>query len=158
MLRFIVADDHPVVVRGIREIITENFDNVTIDESGRGHDVIRMVGENDYDLVILDISLPDLNGMDVLKEIRKIKSKLPVLVIGTYPEEQYVVRVVKAGGRGYLTKRSDADELVLAVNKILSGKRYISPAFAEKMMFDFDFKGSAFRNTTGNSFICFDRS
>ena len=138
MLRFVIADDHPVVLKGLKEIISEGFDDVIIDGTTTGYELLRNVQNNQYDLVLLDISLPDINGLEVLKEIKKKKPKLPVLIISMYLEEQYALRAMKAGAQGYVTKRSASDELVLAVRKILSGKRYISPAFAEKMMFDFE--------------------
>jgi len=138
MLRFIMADDHPVVLKGLKEILWESFDKAIIDETTTGYELLRKVQNNQYDLVLLDISLPDINGLEVLKEIKKKKPKLPVLIISMYLEEQYALRAMKAGAQGYVTKRSASDELVLAVRKILSGKRYISPAFAEKMLYDFE--------------------
>jgi len=138
MLRFIMADDHPVVLKGLKEILSESFNKAIIDETTTGYELLRKVQNNQYDLVLLDISLPDINGLEVLKEIKKKKPKLPVLIISMYLEEQYALRAMKAGAQGYVTKRSASDELVLAVRKILAGKRYISPAFAEKMLFDFE--------------------
>jgi two-component system invasion response regulator UvrY len=138
MLRFIIADDHPVVLKGLKEILSESFDKVILDETTTGYELLRKVQNNQYDLVLLDISLPDINGLEVLKEIKKAKPKLPVLIISMYLEDQYALRAMKAGAQGYVTKRSASTELVLAVRKILSGKRYISPAFAEKMLFDFE--------------------
>ena len=138
MLRVVIADDHPVVLKGLKEILSEGFDDVIIDGTTTGYELINNVQNNQYDLVLLDISLPDINGLEVLKEIKKKKPKLPVLIVSMYPEEQYALRAIKAGAQGYLTKRSASNELVLAVRKILSGKKYVSPAFAEKMMFDFE--------------------
>ena len=138
MLRFIMADDHPVVLKGLKEILRESFGKAIIEETTTGYELLRKVQNNQYDLVLLDISLPDINGLEVLKEIKKTKPKLPVLIISMYLEEQYALRAMKAGAQGYVTKRSASDELVLAVRKILSGKRYISPAFAEKMLYDFE--------------------
>jgi len=138
MLRVIIADDHPVVQKGLKEIIEEHFDDAIIDMSSKGYDLLNKINNNDYDIVLLDISLPDINGLEVLREIRKKKRKIFVLVLSMYPEEQYAIRTLKAGANGYLTKKSASDELVLAVRKILSGKKYISPAFAEKMMLDFE--------------------
>jgi two-component system invasion response regulator UvrY len=138
MLRIVIADDHPVVLKGLKEILSESFDDVIIDETTAGYELIGNVQKNQYDLALLDISLPDINGLEALKEVKKIKPKLPVLIVSMYPEEQYAPRAIKAGAQGYLTKRSAPSELVLAVRKLLSGKRYINPAFAEKMMFDFE--------------------
>lgn len=138
MMRVIIADDHPVVLKGLKEILQENFGGMTFDEVRRGYELINKVHQNDYNLVLLDISLPDINGIEVLKEIRKRKTRLPVLIVSMYPEEQYAIRSIKAGAQGYITKRSASEELVAAVNKILSGKRYINPAFAEQMVIDFE--------------------
>jgi len=138
MLRVIITDDHPVVLKGLKEIISEGFGDVAIDVSSKGYELLSKINNNDYDIVLLDISLPDINGLEVLKEIKKRKRKLPVLVLSMYPEENYAARALKDGAQGYLTKRSASDELVLAVRKILSGKKYVSPAFAEKMMLDFE--------------------
>jgi two-component system, NarL family, invasion response regulator UvrY len=138
MLRVIITDDHPVVLKGLKEIISEGFDDVTIDVSTKGYDLLSKINNNDYDIVILDISLPDINGLEVLKEIKKRKRKQHVLILSMYPEENYAARALKNGAQGYLTKVSASDELVLAVRKILSGKKYVSPAFAEKMMLDFE--------------------
>jgi len=138
MLRVIITDDHPVVLKGLKEIISEAFDDVTIDVTSQGYELLSKISDNDYDIVLLDISLPDINGLEVLKEIRKRKRKLPVLILSMYPEENYAARALKSGAQGYLTKASASDELILAVRKILSGKKYISPALAEKMMLDFE--------------------
>jgi two-component system, NarL family, invasion response regulator UvrY len=138
MLRVIITDDHPVVLKGLTEIISEGFDDVTIDVSSEGYELLSKINSNDYDIVLLDISLPDINGLDVLREIQKRKRKLPVLVLSMYPEENYAARALKGGARGYLTKASAPDELLQAVRKILSGKKYLSPAFAEKMLLDFE--------------------
>lgn len=138
MLRVIITDDHPVVLKGLKEIIAEGFNDATVTVTSKGYDVLNKITNNDYDLVLLDISLPDINGLDVLKEIKKRKQKLPVLILSMYPEENYAARALKNGAHGYLTKGSAPDELLQAVRKILSGKKYISPALAEKMMFDFE--------------------
>ena len=143
MLRVIITDDHPIVLKGLKEILSEGFDDVILDETTTGYELMNKIQSNQYDLVLLDISLPDINGLEVLKEIKKKKPKLPVLIISMYPEEQYALRAIKAGARGYLTKRSASDELVLAVRKILSGKRYVNPAFAEKMLYDFESNAEA---------------
>ena len=138
MLRVIITDDHPVVLKGLKEIISEGFDDVTVDVTSKGYELLSRISDNDYDIVLLDISLPDINGLEVLKEIKKRRRKLPVLVLSMYPEENYAARAYKGGAQGYLTKASAPDELLLAVRKILSGKKYVSPAFAEKMLLDFE--------------------
>ena len=138
MLRVIITDDHPVVLKGLKEIISEGLENVTVDVASKGYELLSKISDNDYDIVLLDISLPDINGLEVLKEIKKKRRKLPVLVLSMYPEENYAARAYKGGAQGYLTKGSAPDELLLAVRKILSGKKYVSPSFAEKMLLDFE--------------------
>lgn len=138
MQRVIIADDHPVVYKGLKEILLENFGSLMVDAAGTGRELIEKVKETDYDLVLLDISLPDANGLDVLREMRRKRPRLPVLVISMYPEEMYAVRAIRTGAQGYLTKQSASEELVLAVRKILSGKRYVNPAFAVRMVVDFE--------------------
>jgi DNA-binding NarL/FixJ family response regulator len=138
MQRVIIADDHPVVYKGLREILQENFGSLTVDAAGTGRELIEKVKKTDYDLVLLDISLPDANGLDVLREMRRKRPRLPVLVISMYPEEMYAVRAIRTGAQGYLTKQSASGELVFAVRKILSGKRYVNPAFAVRMVVDFE--------------------
>jgi DNA-binding NarL/FixJ family response regulator len=110
------------VLKGLKEILSEGFDKLMLDETTTGYELINNVQNNQYDLVLLDSSLPDINGLEVLKEIKKKKPKLPVLIVSMYPEEQYALRAMKAGAQGYLTKRSASNELVLAVRNILSGK------------------------------------
>lgn len=138
MLRVVVADDHPVVLKGLKDIILESFVNATVDEASTGYELIQKVHNDEYDLVLLDISLPDIHGLEVLKEIKRRRPSLPVVIISMYPEEDYAVRAIKAGARGYVTKRTASDELVEAVRKVLSGKRYISQDFAQKMLLDFE--------------------
>ena len=138
MLHMIIADDHPVVLKGLKEIITESFDNVTIEEAVTGYEFMGKVLSNDFDVALLDVSLPDINGLEALKEVRKKKPKLPVLVISIYPEDQYAVRAMKAGAWGYVTKRTASTELVGAIRKLLSGRRYVSPNFAEQMVLDLE--------------------
>jgi len=138
MQRVIIADDHPVVYKGLKEILQENFGSVTVDAAGTGRELIEKVKKTDYDLVLLDISLPDANGLDVLREMRRKRPRLPVLVISMYPEEMYAVRAIRTGAQGYLTKQSASEELIFAVRKILSGRRYVNPAFAVRMVVDFE--------------------
>ncbi len=138
MLHVIITDDHPVVLKGLKEIISEGFTDAAVDVTSKGYELLNKISNNDYDIVLLDISLPDINGLEVLKEIKKKKRRLPVLVLSMYPEENYAARALKSGAQGYLTKASASDELLKAVRQILSGKKYISPAFAEKMVLDFE--------------------
>lgn len=138
MFRFAVVDDHPIMRNGLKEVIQARFHDATIDEFGAGYEFIWNLQQNDYDLVLLDISLGDLNGIEALQEIKKKRPKLPVLIVSMYPEQEYAIRAIRAGASGYVSKRSVAAELVQAMQKALAGQRYVSPAFAEKMLIDFE--------------------
>jgi len=136
--KILIADDHTIVRRGLKHILHENLNGVMIDEASNEQEVLDKVWNDDYDLVVLDIAMPGRSGLDVLKELRSHKPKLPVLILSMYPEEQYAVRVLKAGASGYLTKDSAPSELMAAVQKISQGKKYISPSLAEKLAVDLD--------------------
>jgi two-component system invasion response regulator UvrY len=138
MVRIIAAVDHPVELKGIRETVRETFGDVIMDEVRKGYDLLGTILHKEYDIVILDIVLPDIDGLDAVKEIKKKRARLPVLVIGAHPEEHYAIRVIKAGGSGYVSKRTTCEELTLAIRKVLSGKRYVDPALAEQMLLDFE--------------------
>ena len=133
MIRILVVDDHPMIRKGIKQIIEGNFDLVVEDEASNGYEALEKVLTNNFDVILLDISIPGINGLDVLKQIKNIKSNLPILVLSMYPEEQYAVRVLKAGASGYLTKESAPDELVMAIRKVANGRKYISSSLAEKL-------------------------
>jgi DNA-binding NarL/FixJ family response regulator len=137
MLRIIIADDHPVVLRGLADIIREGFDNVAVETSSNGYELLGKINTEDYDAALFDIALPDIHGLEVLKEIRHKKRNLPVLVLSVYPEENYATRALRAGANGFLTKQSTAEEILQAIRSILSGKRYVSPVFAEKIVHNF---------------------
>ena len=128
---FLVIDDHPVVRRGIREILEEIPGKIHVDEAGTASGGLKKVQTGKYDLVLLDINLPDRSGLETLENIRHTKPALPVLIISVYPEQQYAVRALKSGASGYLTKESAPDELIHAVHTILNGNRYITQSIAE---------------------------
>lgn len=133
MTRVLIADDHPVVRRGLSQILTEAPDMVAAGEASTGREVLQAVRENDYDVVLLDIALPDISGLEVLKQLRIVKPELRVLILSMYPEKQYAVRTLKAGAAGYLTKESAPEELVAAIRKVSRGGKYITPSLAEKL-------------------------
>lgn len=130
-MRIIIADDHALIRKGLKEILQQVEGLVAIDEAQNGPELLLKVSENDYDIIVLDISMPGKSGLDVLKDLRYLKPEIPVLILSVYPEEQYAIRVLKAGASGYLTKSSAPDELVTAIKKIVSGGKYISAALAE---------------------------
>jgi len=138
MIKILIADDHAVVREGLKQIISETSDMLVADEADNGQDVLNKVSEQNYDVVLLDITMPGRSGLDVLKQLKSKKPKLPVLMLSVHPEEQYAVRTLKAGAAGYLTKGSATDELIAAIRKISQGKKYISPSLAEKLAFDLD--------------------
>lgn len=133
MIKLLIGDDHTVVRRGLKQIIEEQPDMKVEGEAGSAAEVLDLVRKQGFDLLVLDITMPGKSGLDVLKEIKQEKPKLPVLILSMHPEDQYAVRVLKAGAAGYLTKESAPEQLVEAVRKIVSGGRYISPSLAEKL-------------------------
>ena len=131
MLRILVADDHEVVRKGLVKVLAETLQPIKIDEAGNGQEAMGKVWKSEYDLVVLDIKMPGKSGLDVLKEIKQHRPKLPVLILSMHPEEQFAIRAMRAGASGYLTKECAGDELVLAIRKALKGERYISGSLAE---------------------------
>jgi DNA-binding NarL/FixJ family response regulator len=136
MLRILIADDHPVFRQGLRQILNEASDMVVTDEVGLGLEVIGKVRAGCYDVVLLDISLPGINGIEILKQLKKEHPLLSVLILTMHPEEQYAVRALKAGASGYLTKESTPDELVTAIRKVSTGGKYVSSSLAEKLAYE----------------------
>jgi len=137
-IKILIADDHMIVREGIKQIISEIPDMTVADEARTGHEALNKALTNDYDVVVLDITMPGVNGLDVMKQIKTQKPHLPVLVLSVHPEEQYALRVLKAGASGYLTKESASDELIAAIRKISSGRKYITSSLAEKLAFDLE--------------------
>jgi DNA-binding NarL/FixJ family response regulator len=138
MIKILVADDHPIVRQGLKQILSEYPDMTVADEAGNGKEALSKVAKKDYDIVLLDISMPGRNGLDILKELKTKKPKLPVLVLSIYPEDQYAVRVLKLGAAGYLTKESVPEELVAAIRKVARGRKYVSNYLAEKLASDLE--------------------
>jgi two-component system invasion response regulator UvrY len=137
-LHALIVDDHPVVQKGFIEILHENFDDARIEAVRTGKQFAECIQQCDYDIVFLDILLPDLNGLDILRDMKKRRPNLCVLVVSEYPEELYAIRAIRAGAHGYLTKECEPEELVDAVKAVLSGKKYINPRFKSKMINNFE--------------------
>jgi len=134
MTTILIADDHAIVRKGLVQILTEGSEAVAVDEAESGEEALMKVRDNEYDLVLLDISLPGKSGLEVLQELKSLSPELPVLMLSMHPEEQYAVRVLRAGASGYLAKGSAADELADAIRKVLAGGKYISASLAEKLV------------------------
>jgi two-component system, NarL family, invasion response regulator UvrY len=138
MINVLITDDHPIVRRGLRELLLDDKNDRfgIIAEAGNGKELFEKLASANYDIVLLDISLPGRNGLDLIGDIKSIKPKIPVLILSIHPEEQYAVRAIKLGASGYLTKTSAPDELITAIVKVSQGYRYISTALAEKISFN----------------------
>jgi two-component system, NarL family, invasion response regulator UvrY len=132
-MRVLIADDHPVVRRGVRQTLSEEFEGCEVVEACNAEELIARVRESDWDAVILDISLPDRNGLDVLKELQTDRPHLPVVVLSMHPEDQFAARMMRAGASAYVTKESASEELTQALRNALAGKRYMSPSLAERL-------------------------
>ena len=136
MLRVLIADDHVVVRQGLKQILGGTPELLVAGEATNGQEVLDKVRAEVWDVVVLDISMPDRSGLDILKQLRSERPELPVLVLSMHSEDQYAVRVLKAGANGYLTKDSAPDELVKAIRKVVSGGTYVSSFLAEKLAFE----------------------
>lgn len=138
MIRVLVADDHAVVRQGLRQILSAAADVALVGEAANGLAVIDMVAEREVDVVLLDVAMPGKSGVDVLKTLHERHPKLPVLILSMYPEDQYAVRLIKAGAAGYLNKEAAPEQLLDAVRTAVQGKRYITPAVAELLAQEVD--------------------
>lgn len=133
MLKILIADDHPVVRKGLKQIIGEIPDMVVADEATSGSEVLSKVREGNYDVVLMDISMPGKDGIEALTQLKDERPDLPVLMLSMHPEEQFAVRVLKTGASGYLNKESAPEELIAAIRKVASGGKYVSSSLAERL-------------------------
>jgi DNA-binding NarL/FixJ family response regulator len=133
MIKLIIVDDHPIFRSGLRQILEDEHDIEVVGEAGNASQLYKIVQNTQWDMIILDISLPGENGIDILKELKYRNKKADVLFLSNHPESQYGIRALKAGAAGYMTKETVPRELVKAIRKIASGRKYISDGLAEKM-------------------------
>jgi two-component system invasion response regulator UvrY len=138
MKRILLADDQSIIRRGLTQILKDEFPAVEITEVGDGVSAIKEVTFHDFDLVISDLDMPGMSGLDVLRQIQLTKPKLPVLILSVYAEDLYAVRVLRAGGAGYMNKNVTPYELINAIRRIALGKKYITPEIAEKLLINRD--------------------
>jgi DNA-binding NarL/FixJ family response regulator len=135
MIKVCVVDDHAVVREGLKKIISENPGMTVTAEAGDGYEAMKVIQSAPCDVMLLDITMPNRNGLDVLKAIRSESPRLPVLVLSMHSEDQYAVRMLRAGAAGYLTKESAPAKLVQAIRRVVRGGKYVSPALAEKLIY-----------------------
>lgn len=131
MIRALIADDHAVVREGIRRILEQAQDITVGGEAANGQRLLALVAKADWDVLIMDLSMPGLSGLEALREVRRQRPNLPVLILSMYAEDQYAVRALAAGASGYINKSSPPDDLIKAIRTVVSGRRYISPEVAE---------------------------
>jgi DNA-binding NarL/FixJ family response regulator len=136
MIQILIVDDHAILRRGLREILEREFSDVSIGEAGTAEQALTQLGSETWDLVILDITMPGRSGVDVLRHLKAVRPRVPVLVLSMHPEDQYGKRVLKAGASGYMNKESAPEELIKAVRRLLSGGRYVSETLAETLAVD----------------------
>ncbi len=134
MIRVLIADDHPLARRGLRDIFEDEADITIGAEAENGQEVLKAVREGRWDVLVLDLSMPGLSGLDLLKQLKSEKPGLPVLVVTMHPEKRYAVRALRAGASGYLTKGSPPEELIAAVRKLAAGGKYASSTLTETLV------------------------
>lgn len=134
MLRILLADDHAVVRRGVKQILAEAFAQATFGEAQNVQELLKLISSERWDVVVLDLNMPDGNGLEALKQIKQANPHLPVLILTMFPEDQYAMRTIRAGAAGYLNKESAPEELVQAIRKILRGGEYISASVADELV------------------------
>lgn len=138
MIKVLIADDHPIVRQGLRQILSEVADMMVAGEAVNGQEALDQVRAGEWDVLVLDITMPDRSGFDILKDLKHQQPDLPVLVLSIHTEAQLAVRVLKAGAAGYLTKENAPDELVRAIRKVVNGGKYISQSLAETLAVSLD--------------------
>lgn len=138
MIKVLIVDDHTIVRQGLKQILDETADIVAAAEARNGREALALLRTCAFDVVLLDVSMPDMDGLSVINAIKPEHPKLPVLVLSMYPEEQFALRFLRAGASGYLTKESASEELIRAIRKVAQGGRYITLELAETLAFAID--------------------
>lgn len=133
MIRILVADDHAIVRRGLRQIVADESDMEVVGEAQTTQEILDLARQEEWDVIVLNISMPGRGGFEALKALKQTHSKRPVLVLSMYPEDQFAVRAFRAGAAGYMIKESAPEELVQAIRKVVRGGKYVSPSLAEKL-------------------------
>ncbi len=138
MIKVLIVDDHAIVRQGLKRILAETPDMTVAGEAENGVEALKKTREGEWDVILLDVSMPGRNGVDTLKQIMRENRGGKVLILSMYPEDQYAVRLLKAGAAGYMTKETAPGELVEAIRKVAQGRKYISPALAERLLLELD--------------------
>jgi DNA-binding NarL/FixJ family response regulator len=133
MIKVLIADDHPLFREGIKRMLSETSDIVVADEASNGQEVLKIVEKNDFDVIMLDISMPGRSGLDIIKQLKCDRPDLHILILSMHSEEEYAERALKAGAAGYLVKKTTPDEVVTAIRKVSMGKKYVSSSLAERL-------------------------
>lgn len=133
-IHVLIADDHAIVRQGLKQILSETDDLVVTGEADDGANALQLARQQPWDVFLLDVSMPNRNGIDTLKQLKKEFPRLPILILSMHPEEQYAVRALKAGAAGYLTKQSAPEQLVTAIRQVAGGKKYVSAAVAQQLI------------------------
>jgi len=155
MKKIILADDHSFIRLGLIQILRDEYPTVDITEATNGDDLVKEVMTHDFDLVISDLDMPGRSGLEALEQIKLVKPELPVLILSIYPEELYAVRALKAGAAGYLNKNAAPYELITAVQRILQGRKYITPEIGEKLLEQRDLSQKPHESLTNREFEIF---
>jgi two-component system, NarL family, invasion response regulator UvrY len=136
VLRVLIADDHTVVRQGLMQIVARTFGGATFGEARDAQEALNHARQESWDIAILDVTMPGRSGLDIIKDIKQLRPKVPIIILSMYSEDQYAERALKAGASGYITKEKAAEELIEAIQKVLKGGRYVSAALAERWAYD----------------------
>jgi DNA-binding NarL/FixJ family response regulator len=136
IIKILVVDDHSIVREGLKQILADSAEMIVAGEASSGQEAMQKIRAGGFDMVVMDISLPDRNGLEVLEQVKAFSPKLQVLILSMHAEEQYATRAFKAGASGYLTKESASEQLIAAIQKVAQGGKYVSPSLAEKLVFE----------------------
>lgn len=134
MIKVMVADDHPIIRKGLKQILADAGDMLVAGEAGDGNEVLNKIRKETYNVLLLDLSMPGISGMDIIKQLKKEQPALAVLVLSRYPEEQYAIPAIKAGASGYVPKTGVVEELVEAIRRVSKGRKYLTASLAERLI------------------------
>jgi DNA-binding NarL/FixJ family response regulator len=132
-LRILIADDHALIRKGLKQVLADEFPQSQFGEAGNAREALTLIGNQAWDVILLDITMPGQSGLDVLKQVKQLHPKTPVLVLSMHPEDQYALRALKAGASGYLTKNTASELVTSALRKVMAGGTYVSSALAEEL-------------------------